>query len=174
VSCSLNAPVEPRFPETGDPGCCEGAAILGPHRCTCWQPVFDLEQAPVDQETLALLNAGVEPNTRRRMCEDNQAGDRGCAYRPGSPERNGDPHFQGDAEFLENLAAQDRRFWCHQGMRKITAWRHPSGMEIPDEPGAAYDPPIVGNVPWKADGTPGELCAGWAARRRALAAKDNR
>ena len=36
-------------------------------------------------------------------------------------------------------------------------------------PPGGYDPPIVDSVPYRTDGTPEELCAGWDARRRALA-----
>lgn len=147
------------FPPAGDGSCCYGAAIYGPHRCTCWTPVYDLDQQPVDGQSVKLLAAGVEPVTRRLMCED-------CAYRPGSPERSGDPSYVGDADRLEEIAAADR-FWCHQGIRKPVKWRHPSGVEIDAHPGA-YRPPSHDGVPYRADGTPAELCAGWDARRRAL------
>lgn len=33
-------------------------------------------------------------------------------------------------------------------------------------------PPIVNAVPYRADGTPAELCAGWSARSRALAGRE--
>lgn len=151
---------QPEFPPVGDGGCCDGEIIYGPRGCTCWEPVYDREQQPVDEQTQQLLAAGIEPNTRDRMCGD-------CAYRPGSPEKNGDPTYAGDPEFLERIASDDERFWCHQGMRRPIRWVHPSGVEIPGHAGA-YRPPIVDNVPYKADGAPGELCAGWTARRNAL------
>lgn len=46
------------------------------------------------------------------------------------------------------------------------AWRHPAGMRIPADPGrdGDYQPPIVLGVPFRADGQPGLLCAGWAGR----------
>jgi hypothetical protein len=150
------------FPPVGDGGCCDGELQYGPAGCTCWRPVYDLEQQPVDEDAQRLLAAGVEPVTRRLMCGD-------CAYRPDSPEKSGDETYEGDAEFLDNIAQTNRQFWCHQGMRIPLKWVHPAGIEIPGHPGA-YRPPIVDNVPYRADGTPAELCAGWAARRRALVA----
>jgi hypothetical protein len=151
----------PDAPDAGEGACCIGAAVYGPERCTCWEPVHDLEQATPDPELVQWLAAGIQPVTRRRMCAD-------CAYRPGSPERTGDKGYQGDAESLHELAAAGERFWCHQGIRRTAAWRHPAGVEAPGSP-AAYDPPIVDAVPYRADGTPAELCAGWDARRRAIA-----
>lgn len=151
------------FPDAGNGTCCIGAAVYGPHRCTCWEPVFDLEQAPVDKTAVQWLGAGVTPVTRTRMCGD-------CAYRPNSPEKSGDETYAGDPDFLEGIAVNGERFWCHQGLRKPIAWRHPSGVEIPAHPGG-YDPPKVNGVPYRADGSPGELCAGWDARRRALAGR---
>lgn len=151
----------PDFPEVGDSTCCMGAAVYGPDRCTCWVPVFDLEQADVDKDAVRALAAGVVPVTRKRMCD-------GCAYRPGSPEKTGAEGYAGDADFLEGIAARGERFFCHEGIRRPVAWRHPSGVEILGHPGG-YEPPIVNNVPYHADGSPAELCAGWDARRRALA-----
>lgn len=137
--------------------CCDGAASKGPAWCTCWMPVYDLEQQQPDTSTAHAVRTG--------MCGD-------CAYRPGSPEKSGDDSYRGDANELERLAAQDR-FWCHQGFRKPLRWRHPAGIEIDGHPGN-YDPPSVDFVPYKANGTPGELCAGWDARRRALTAQHER
>lgn len=145
-----------------DPFCCYGAVAGGWAGCTCWVPVFNVD-SPVEPDAVqvGLLAAGIEPNTRDRMCAD-------CAYRPGSPERTGDETYAGDADFLEDLASDGQRFWCHQGLLIVRSWRHPSGVEVPGHPGA-YCPPIVDAVPYKTDGTAGELCAGWAARRRAKA-----
>lgn len=70
---------------------------------------------------------------------------------------------------LDRIAAIDR-FWCHQGMRRPLYWEHPAGVRITGSP-ADYDPPIEDLVPFKADGTPADLCAGWAARSRALIGK---
>lgn len=157
------APTEDgEWPDTGlvEP-CCEGNALGGPGSCTCWEPVYDLDQQPIDEVKARLLAAGVRANTRRLMCGD-------CAYRPDSPEKSGDETYRGGVDFLDALAIREAPFWCHQGMRIPLRWRHPkTGMEIPGHPGA-YKPPVRGLVPFKADGSPAELCAGWDARRRAL------
>lgn len=161
-NCGPHEPEGGWPPDEIDP-CCWGFMEDSWVGCTCWVPVFNHDgQVPPDEHQQQLLAAGVEPNTRAGMCQD-------CAYRPGSPEKTGDQTYTGDPEFLETIAASGERFWCHQGMLLVTAWRHPSGVVIPGHPGA-YCPPIVGGVPYKADGTPGDLCAGWAARRRALTA----
>lgn len=149
------------FPPVGDGGCCYGEAMNGPAGCTCWTPVYDLDQQPPDELAQRLLENGVTPVTRRLMCED-------CAYRPGSPEKTGAPDHAGDAEFLEGIAMAGERFWCHQGIRRPARWVHPAGAVHEGGP-AAYSPPIVDAVPYRADGSPAELCAGWDARRRALA-----
>lgn len=133
--------------------CCEGSRAHGATACICWARVDDLEQQPLE------VNAKV--STREHMCVD-------CAYRPNSPEKSGDASYRADADELERIAACDE-FWCHEGIRKPVRWRHPAGIEIDGHPGG-YDPPIVGCVPHKADGSPAELCAGWDARRRALSA----
>lgn len=159
----------PPEPEGGWPAheiepCCYGYMHDGWRGCTCWVPVFNAErQETPDAEHVRLLAAGIEPNTRGEMCVD-------CAYRPGSPEKRGDQSYRGDADFLEEIARKGERFWCHQDLLIVTAWRHPSGVEVPGHPGA-YMPPIVAGVPYKSDGSSGEVCAGWNARRRALAAR---
>ena len=127
--------------------CCLGASVYGPHRCTCWEPEFDLQQCPVIEG---------EPGQRETMCVD-------CAYRPNSPERSGDERYShADEQELLNLTEP---FWCHQGMRKPVRWRHPAGITV-DADTDAYRPPIVNNVPYKSDGTPGDRCAGWLAHRK--------
>ncbi len=151
----------PALPDTGG-GCCWGADLYGPGYCTCWTPVYDLDQAEPDPLAVRLLAGGITPTVRATMCGD-------CAYRPASPEKLGDPQHVGDAESLEHLAASATPFWCHDGMRRPIAWRHPSGAEIPGHE-AAYAPRIVDAVPYRADGQPGYQCAGWDARRRAIAA----
>lgn len=123
--------------------CCMGAAMRGAAYCSCWDPIFDIEQAETDTST--------SPTMRMKCCHD-------CAYRQGSPERKRD-----DGTLDEIVANPERVFWCHQGMRKIVAWRHPDGRELPAGPEDAYKPPIIGKVPYLADGTAGERCAGWAA-----------
>jgi hypothetical protein len=141
----------PDLPDTGGT-CCYGAALYGPHRCNCWTPVYDVEQAE--------LQPGI-PTVRERMCPD-------CAYRPDSPERRGDADVANDADQLESLASSGTPFWCHDGIRRPVLLRHPSGIEIPGH-AAAYDPPQLAGMPFRADGRPALLCAGWAARGRALA-----
>lgn len=119
--------------------CCYGS-IDHPDGCTCWEPIFDLEQ----QEPRVTL----VPGTRARRCHD-------CAYRPDSPERErGD-----DMEALDN-------FWCHQGIRRAVAYRHPDGRvrQVPEA--NDYQPPMGERWPFKADGTPADRCAGWAQTQR--------
>lgn len=156
------------WPDAGGGACCIGAAVYGPERCTCWEPVYDLEQQP---QVPGLLSTA-QPT----QCHD-------CAYRPGSPERNGDEGYKGDQEALDDYVVRGAPFWCHQGMRHVVKWVHPSGMEVPGHP-AAYKPPVVieqavaGDdstrrpLALKADGTPADLCAGWVARRLAYMQRD--
>lgn len=136
--------------------CCYGEAFGGPMRCTCWEPVHDLEQEPPE-------NGGTPPPddeipTRAKCCHD-------CAYRNGSPERE-----RGEGDRLDDWALDGRsEFWCHQGVRRIVAYRHPDGTVLPAGDGE-YDPP-TGNDPgrpvlFKADGSIGERCAGWASTRK--------
>lgn len=136
--------------------CCLGAAEEGPHACTCWEPVYDLEQQPVQEDLAAVAG------TREKACDN-------CAYRAGSPEREGDDRYQGSEDGDLERFARDGVFWCHQGMRKPVLWRHRLGIEVAAD-SDAYEPPMVRCgpelVPFKADGTPGERCAGWAALRR--------
>jgi hypothetical protein len=135
--------------------CCIGAAVYGIGRCTCWEPVFDLAQQP-------LLNGGAAPApediaVRAKCCAD-------CAYRNDSAER-GD--LDGTAELLDVAHSERREFWCHQGVARVVALRHPDGRELPAGEGD-YRPPVgpaERPIVWKADGTPGERCAGWAAHR---------
>lgn len=131
-------------------GCCYGSAEYGPAACTCWDPVYDLDQRP------AVL-AGIE--TRTEPCAD-------CAYRPDSPERTGDERYA-HGDVLDELPGGDTPFWCHQGMRKPVAWKHPCGITVVATTDA-YDPPqitAVGRrIPLKANGRPADMCFGWAAR----------
>ena len=145
IGCAISG-LPADLPDAGP--CCKGAAVYGKDRCTCWEPVYDLEQQPL---------APGEMGLRVRPCAD-------CAYRKNSPERRGEDGYQGDAEFLDELVVTGEFFACHQGIRRPVAWRHPSGAEIPGHP-AGYDPPLHDGKPYKADGTPADLCAGWAARR---------
>lgn len=136
-------------------GCCLGAAEYGPQRCTCWVPIYShAEQGKPWQAT---------PGQRETMCED-------CAYRPDSPERNGDPNQRGSEPGELDRIAETSIFWCHQGIRRLIAYEHPTlGFRV--EPrGTSYDPPIINAIPYRADGTPAEKCAGWAARRAQIEA----
>jgi hypothetical protein len=130
-------------------GCCVGSAFIGPQGCTCWEPVYDLDQAEPDLTR--------PPGLTPTMCVD-------CAYRPGSPERDGHPDAAADRDSLEVLVITGDPFWCHQGMRLIVAREHPDGRRVDIGSGLAYDPPIVGAIPYRANGRAGLLCAGWSAR----------
>lgn len=127
--------------------CCMAGAMRGPRACTCWEPVYDLDQAEPDLSGL--------PATRRECCGD-------CAYRNGSPERG-----DGYGDELRDVAGDGSTFACHQGMRRAVAYVHPDGRTIP-APEGDYQPPVLGAVAYKADGSPADLCAGWSAHRRAL------
>ena len=83
--------------------------------CTCWAPIYD----PPEQEPLLPGGAEVMPT----MCAD-------CAYRPGSPERMGNPDAAADGCDLDDLAIGGTRFWCHDGMRRIVAMRHDDVQRI--------------------------------------------
>jgi len=150
----------------GDGMCCGGAVLRGPGYCECWDPVFDVEQAPADPQDVRLIAAGLEPAVR----PDGMCGD--CAYRPGSPERTGAKNHAGsDPGELDDMA-RGAWFFCHDGMRRPTEWVHkPSGTRIPGSP-ANYMPLRVNNVPYRANGRAGYFCAGWHARRKALEKAD--
>jgi hypothetical protein len=125
-------------------GCCYGDGLYDPTHCTCWEPIYDLEQADVIPG---------EPVTRSKCCHD-------CAYRRGSPEDEA-----GETEDLHDLAARENQvFFCHQGMRRAIAYRHPDGTVLPADEGD-YRPPIVLGVAYRADGTPADRCGGWGALR---------
>ncbi len=137
--------------------CCLGTAASGWDSCTCWEPIYD----PPEQARMLRGEVTVMPT----MCAD-------CAYRPGSPERMGNPDAAADGYDLDDLAIMGERFWCHDGMRRLVAMRHGgTGEVIPVTGQAHYDPPIdCLGIPRRADGSPGSLCAGWEARRKAWAA----
>lgn len=138
---------------TGLIACCWEAANDGPAWCTCWVPEYDVEQAEPDP--------ALEPVTRTTMCDD-------CAFRPGSPERSGDGRYD-NATNDGAVPDIDGVFFCHQGVRRPLRWRHPAGITIEAEV-HAYRPPLLQRgrdvVPYKADGTPADRCAGWAAHQR--------
>ena len=127
--------------------CCEDALLGGAPFCTCWEPEFDFEQTRPDPT--------IEPKTRVKACDD-------CAFRAGSPEKTGDERYT-------HTGAVNRlpHFWCHQGMRKPVRWRHPAGLTVEADVDGYMPPKVhVGGiaVPFKADGTPGDRCAGHAAQ----------
>ncbi len=135
------------LPDAGEGMCCIGAAARGPVHCTCWTTEHDQEQLPIQHGAMAV---------RDKMCGD-------CAFRPGSPEQLGDPSHahSGDGELDEVIGPG---FVCHQGMRKRLRLVHPEGSVV--QCGSMeYAPPERPGMTWKADGTPAEMCAGWAARR---------
>lgn len=132
--------------------CCTAVAEHGALACTCWEQVHDTDQTTDLAPTLV---AEVMP----RPCHD-------CAYRKDSPERLGVSTHQGGPDFLEQIVVDGERFWCHDGMRQVIALVHrPTGARIEIPRDVAYDPLIADGVPYRANGTPGALCAGWAARR---------
>lgn len=138
-------------PELESDGCCIGAAMGGLGRCTCWVPVFDAEQAP------ALVD--VDREYQPSMCAD-------CAYRPDSPERASEY----EEEVLLDLPADGSVFHCHQGIRRPTRYRHPDGHEVLAD-SSDYQPltdPRMPGVPYRADGRPALICAGWTAHKRAM------
>jgi hypothetical protein len=137
-----------RLPDLGDVYCCAGMAMGGAGRCTCWEPVFAEEQRPIVD--------GLSPTVADAMCVD-------CAYRPGSPERSGHPQAAGDQDLLDQLVRDGTPFWCHQGIRRPVGYLHPAGVGILAS-GLEYTPPTRDGVPYRADGTPADYCAGWAAR----------
>lgn len=145
---------DPIFVERGRPGdegraCCMGAA--GHDKCTCWRVEHDRNQA-------AAVVPHPDPRVRDSPCDD-------CACRAGAPEKQGDPRVIKDD--LEKLARRGEPFFCHKGMRRPVRERHPDGSVIELDNEHRYDPPRRSDrVPLKADGTPADLCAGWAALYR--------
>jgi hypothetical protein len=140
-----------------EPYCCWGVVNSGDHReCSCWEPIYDLEQEPVVE---------APAGCRTLQCVD-------CAYRVDSPERQGDESVVGDDYELERIVRLGEPFWCHQGMRRPIAFVHyPTGIVVPGE-AANYRPPMRERRPYKADGTPADICAGWAARRLRYVARE--
>lgn len=122
--------------------CCMTAAATDMEDCLCWKPVRDKRRQQPKEG----------PNeVRARMCED-------CAYRPDSPERAA---IGGDVPYFDSRAP----FFCHQGVPLVLSYRHPSGAVRDAEPGD-YDPFRAKDRIFRANGQPGQLCAGWAAANR--------
>lgn len=140
------------LPDAGQGWCCMGAVMRGPGGCTCWDDKHDRRQSKT-------LKPG-PPAVRTEKCED-------CAFRKGSPETQGDTRFalSGDGELQNMLDNPHAVFYCHQGMRRITKRVHPTGATVDAAPGE-YDPPGRDCLPYKANGQPAEICAGFAAARK--------
>lgn len=140
----------------GEVPCCYGSAHSGPSGCTCWTPVYDVEQLAPQQGP---------PAERARMCLD-------CAFRAGSPERSGAAGYDHNSEAdLEDLVLSSVSFACHQGMRRCVELVHPSGARFSRGPGD-YVPLLTAAGAHKADGSPADLCAGLAAARRVAKVDD--
>ena len=131
-------------PPEGVYGCCWESVNTGGDRCSCWTPVLDVEPSAELQEG--------PTGARRKACHD-------CAYRAGSPER---AELGGLPEY-----GRHQPFLCHQGVGRIIAWIHPSGARVDVDPALDdYAPTQRGDRAWRSDGSPAELCAGWAAVNR--------
>lgn len=137
-------------------GCCWGEVVKGPEYCICWVPEYDVDQAdPIMPEPGEIQ---VRPGG---MCAaDDNGRDGGCAYRPGSTEMQGI-----EADKLREMPLDGEVFFCHEGMRRPTRWRHRDGRVIPAHP-ADYQPPFVRGLPFRANGRVGYICAGWDAWSR--------
>jgi hypothetical protein len=135
-------------------GCCVGNDVYGPERCTCWVPVFDLEQSTELQEIASPLDC----DERDKLCGD-------CAFRPDSPERSDNDGFTEDTLFDMTRSGGRQMFFCHQGVRRAIRYEHPDGRVIEAGPGD-YQPVYTGPVPHRADGRAGEVCAGYALHVR--------
>lgn len=146
MSMSICGPIHDPFVEFPDleTGCCYGS-IMGPDRCTCWEPVYDIEQSDPN-----LFDA---PEPRAEPCAD-------CAFRSDSPESRGDERYQ-SYEFTPT-----QPFYCHQGMRRIVAYRHPSGAKVAAAVQDRWSPPERDGIVYKANGMAGDICAGWWSRAR--------
>lgn len=128
--------VEPALEEWGM--CCIGAAAMG--RCTCWEPIYGEKQARPKGEC-------APPKPRVGCCGT-------CGAVDGMTEELG----------IDDAAATGRAFYCHIGLRRIVAWRHPDGRT---KPGAAFGYVEAfgtcngAKVLLKADGTTADLCGAW-------------
>jgi hypothetical protein len=149
----------PDLSSDADP-CCAGRALDGPRACTCWIEVFSEPQADP--------RPGPPPvPDPLRPCEPGER-DGGCAYRAGSPEKRGEPGYGADAADLDQIAASGQPFFCHAGMRYLIGYVHPPTGTAWSPAQGDFRPPIVGGVPYRANGEPGFVCAGWLLRRYAL------
>jgi len=160
VDRNIAAHTAQEWPDTPSlSGCCYGAAVYGPGRCTCWVPVLEYAQEP--------MRATDPTPTMPARCSD-------CAFRRDSPERSGHEQAGADEDDLDELVASGRPFYCHDGMQRPAGWVHPPSLTvIGPRPGdelawqATYADGPHGRRPHRADGRPAALCAGWASRRAA-------
>lgn len=129
---------------------CYGSAENGVTGCTCWVAVYSSEQFAA--QPCGLDRIDLPP--RRTRCAD-------CAFRRDSPERS-DPYQE---DQLLALAFAGEPFFCHDGMRRPLIWRHPTLGDVPGDP-ADWHPLIVDAIPYRADGQPAFMCAGWTVERR--------
>lgn len=134
-------------------------ADRGPLTADDLTPIYDLPQAEPRPDEV--------PGVMEAMCGD-------CAFRPGSPERTDDPTVSVGSEQLEQLVTGGTPFWCHNGMRRRVGSSVDLGdgrtVSVHEDDPSAFDPPMLtgsplGPIPYKADGSPADLCAGWTARR---------
>jgi len=134
---------------SGRPGdnerwCCMGAVSAG--RCTCWEPVYDTEQAP------EIPN--LRPVVRPTPCSN-------CACRG---DKRGADDYDAALEDMRRRAAVGKPFYCHAGMRMVLAHVHPDGSRIETGDEWYFDAPwSKAGHPLKTDGSPADLCTGWAA-----------
>lgn len=131
-------------PPAPDPDlpCCMAAVHSDGENCTCWKPIYDLVAMPVTE--------GPNP-VRDHRCHD-------CAYRAGSP------------EWVEHEGIPDygprQRFYCHDDMPAVIGWYHREAGQVLEAPQGAFDPTIIADRSFRADGRPATLCAGWARHNR--------
>ena len=102
--------IDQGWPDAGEGMCCIGAAVYGPGHCTCWTPVYDLDQAEPD----TTITHSVMP----RRCSD-------CAFLRNSPER-ADEYA---SEQLDRIPAGARRLaaLCYEHARLHPAPRTDDG-----------------------------------------------
>lgn len=132
--------------------CCDPQRVKGAAYCVCWEPEYNTTQQPLTEP------GDGEMTTRPGgMCGD-------CAYRPGSDEMQ----YPLVREALLDLGLTGGMFFCHDGMRTPTLWRHPDGRSIPGADGD-YDQ-VVDDLgrPYRTNGRVAFICAGFAARSSAL------
>lgn len=161
-------------PDDDMDGCCFGVAVYGPDRCTCWEPRYDGQTQLVPDLTAEVGAA-----------RDSKCGD--CAFRKDSPELTveytretllslavrGDPTVPVTRATIASGEASP--FWCHQGMRRPTHFEHvsdltgkPTGRRVEGSTDD-WQPPMLNGVPYRLDGQPGLLCAGYVRQREAEA-----